>query len=107
MSENEGERRWVVEPPEPGEVALHIAVGEGVKLTPEQEAAVGELLRTLEAVDAEVTGHASGKCPKLSTCTKLTCDPVSCSLKCGTLTATLTASTGTWNLMGSFNTSVQ
>jgi hypothetical protein len=109
MAENEGERRWVVEPPEPGEVALHIAIGEGVKLTPEQEAAVGELLRSLEAVDSEVTGHAlAGKCTKQSTCTKLTCDPVSCNLKCGTLSATLTAGGGTsWSLMGSFNTGLQ
>jgi len=109
MAENEGERQWLVEPPEPGQVSLHMAFGEGVALTPEQEAAVGELLRSLEAVDAEVTGHAlAGKCTKQSTCTKLTCDPVVCSLKCGTLTATLTTSGGgSWSLMGNFNTGLQ
>ena len=46
----------------PGEVSLHLAFGEGVQLTEEQEAAVSALLRSLEAVDAEVTGLA--KCPE-------------------------------------------
>ena len=103
MADN-AERQWIVEPPEPGEVALHLAFGEGVKLTPEQEAAVGELLRTLEAVDADVTGFA--KCTKQSTCTNLTCDPVVCNLKCGTLSG-LTAGGGGWNLIGSFATRLQ
>lgn len=103
MAENQGERQWIVEPPEPGEISLHMAFGEGVQLTKEQEAAVGELLRSLESVDAEVTGLA--KCSPQSTCNKLTCDPVVCQLKCGTLKMSLTdtpVSGASWNLMGSF-----
>jgi len=104
MAENESTRQWIVEPPGPGEVSLHMAFGEGVQLTKEQEAAVSELLRSLEAVDAEVTGHA--KCTQQSTCTKLTCDPVVCNLKCGTLSG-LAQTAGGWNLMGSFSRGLQ
>ncbi len=104
MAENQGERQWIVEPPGPGEVSLHMAFGEGVQLTKEQEAAVAELLRTLEAEDAEVTGHA--RCTQQASCTRLTCDPVVCNLKCGTLKA-LTQGGGSWNLMGSFSTGIQ
>jgi hypothetical protein len=108
VAENQGERQWIVEPPGPGEVSLHMAFGQGVQLTEEQEAAVGELLRTLEAVDAEVTGHElAGKCPKQSTCGTLTCKPVDCTLKCGTLTAAVSGGGTSWNLMGTFNLGLQ
>ena len=101
MAENQGERQWIVEPPEPGEVSVHLAFGEGVQLTKEQETAVGALLRSLEAVDAEVTGLA--KCPKQAVCDSLTCDPVNCtSLKCGTLKSSLQITAGSWNIMGTF-----
>jgi hypothetical protein len=85
MAESQGERQWIVEPPGPGEVSLHMAFGDDVQLTPEQEEALGELLRTLEAGDAEVSGHANAKpCP--TNCTKLECGNVVCTgLGCGTL----------------------
>ncbi len=106
MAEDQNERRWVVEPAQPGEVSLHMAFGENVRLTEEQEAAIAALLRTLEAVDAEVTGLA--KCSRQGSCTKLTCDPVSCNLKCGTLKAAITqSSAGSWNLMGNFARGIQ
>ena len=94
--------QWVVEPPPaPGEVALYMVCGEGVELTEEQEAALGALLRSLEAGDAEVIGH-SPECPSYFQC-KLECGKV----KCGTLECTLNKAAAlggaqSWNLMGSF-----
>jgi hypothetical protein len=106
VAENEGERRWVVEPPAPGEVSFHMAFGEGVDLTEEQEAALSELMRTLETNDAEVTGLAANtKCSAYSTCTDKSCKPVRCStFVCHGLTAQISAAGGgAWNLMGSFS----
>jgi hypothetical protein len=68
------EREWVVEPPGAGEITLRIAVGEGVELTDEQEAALNELVHALEVGEAEVVGHAM-----THDCT-LTCAP---KLECG------------------------
>ena len=103
MAEEQGERRWIVEPPvAAGEVSLYLAVGEGVELTPEQEAALSDLMRTLETEDAEVTGL--GKC-QLSTCNDKTCKPVKCAtFVCNGLTVSwpLADSGGSWSLMGSF-----
>jgi hypothetical protein len=103
--EDQGERQWIVEPPAQGEVSLYLAVGEGTTLTEEQEAAVGALLRTLEASEPEVAGHATKpKCPGQSSCTDLRCSGMSCgTLKCSNL-AGLTAGrvAEPWNIMGSF-----
>src|SRR5690348_11203531 len=100
-------RRWVVDPPpQPGEISIHMACGDGIDLNPEQEAALGALLRSLEAGDAEVVGHSKG-CPKLSECLGLSCTKMSCNpLQCSSLDRSI-ASTGTggWNLMGTFGTS--
>ena len=106
MAENEDERRWIVEPPlAAGEVSLHLAIGEGVTLTPEQEAALTELLRSLEFADAEVTGHT--KCTKQGVCDVLKCNPVVCSqLRCGTLSG-VTSGAGSWSLMGNFGPGIQ
>ncbi len=109
-------RQWIVEPPPgPGEVSLYFAAGEEVSLTPEQEAALAELLRTLEHRDAEVTGFNTPQCPSykggcgdISECFKLTCKPVKCALICLSLTGTGAAASagGSWNLLGSFGTSL-
>ena len=104
MAENEGERQWIVEPPPPGQVALHLAFGDGVQLTAEQEAAVGELIRTLESSDPEVTGLT--KCTEQSTCTNLKCTPVNCNLKCGDLKTKVMDVSGGWNLMGNFKANI-
>ncbi len=103
MADNQGERQWIVEPPAAGEVSFHMAVGEGVDLTAEQEAALSELMRTLESNDAEVTGHRQ-PC-KLSSCNQKSCKPVRCAtFICHFLTAELTAeASAPWNLMGTFN----
>ena len=102
MAENEGERQWIVEPPGQGEIALHLSVGDGVKLTVEQERAVADLLRTLEA--AEVSGYA-GKCPKQASCGTMRCPAMYCEgtggLSCGSFKDSKVAAGG-WTLMGTF-----
>ena len=102
VAENQNERRWIVEPPAAGEVSLFLAFGEGVELSPEQEVALSELMRSLETDDAEVTGHA--KCA-LSTCDHKSCNPVKCAtFICNDLTSKLTGGVGSsWSIMGSFS----
>jgi hypothetical protein len=104
--ENERGRQWIVEPPEPGAVSLHVAFGEGVDLTPEQQQALGNLLRTLEAGDADVMGLA--KCDGHVTNCTLQCGKVRCgTLECGPLTKGVTSmGTEQWNLMGTYSPSV-
>ena len=104
MPDEDDAGRWVVDPPRPGEVSLHMAFGEGVDLTDEQKAAVGELLRTLEARDPEVTGHALD-----TQCSGKRCRPVKCTgLYCSGLKAVVASQpTDAWNLMGSFNVGIQ
>ena len=84
VAENQNERRWIVEPPPAaGEVSLYLSVGEGAQLTAVQEAALSDLMRSLETTDAEVTGLT--KCTQLGTCQSLSCKPVNCSnLSCST-----------------------
>jgi hypothetical protein len=104
-----GERQWVIEPPPgPREVSLYVACGEGVELTPEQEAALGALLGALEARDPEVVGHADCSnlvCQPVATCNQLGCKEVRCVLDCHPLTAkaaVTAAGSSAWNMMGSF-----
>jgi hypothetical protein len=101
---NDAGRRWIVAPPGPGQVSFHMAVGEGVELSAEQEAALTELMQALESSDAEVSGHAvAGKCSAYSSCTEKSCSPVRCAtFVCHGLKAELTTGTTSWNLMGTF-----
>jgi hypothetical protein len=101
------ERQWVVEPPlAAGEISLYVAAGDGVSLTAEQEAALSNLLRSLERRDAEVTGYDEGCTPSLSTCTGLKCGKLNCGgLYCtnlGKKAAAATTEGTSWSLMGSF-----
>ncbi len=108
MEEHQGERRWIVEPPPAaGEVSLYLAVGEGVELTAEQEAALSELMRTLETSDAEVTGHAA--CTNKGGCGIYDCDRLGCTkVRCGALASgTSAVAGGAWSLMGTFSTGIQ
>ena len=108
--DNENQRQWVVEPPGPGQISVQMAFGDGVELNEEQAAALGELLRSLEARDPEVTGHALAKpCSDLSSCKTLKCTGLgSCNhLGCGTLKAATASASTTWNLMGTFPTGAQ
>lgn len=90
MSE-EKRHEWIVEPPGAGEIKLQLALGEGVELTDEQQAAVNELVQALERGEAEVVGHAM-----THDCT-LTCTP---KLECG---GTLTIkATSQFSMLGTF-----
>jgi hypothetical protein len=111
MSDKNEGRQWIVEPPPArGELSLLVACGDGVELNAEQEAALSELLRTLEVGDAEVVGHSGcvkvSFCEGYSYCDKLSCGKVSCGALACALTKTtstaLTSGGGSWALTGSF-----
>jgi hypothetical protein len=51
------ELRWLLEPPEPGQVHLYFDVAEGTELTPEATAALEALVRAL--AEPEVAGYAT------------------------------------------------
>jgi hypothetical protein len=101
MSEQAGERQWVVEPPpSAGEVALFVAFGDGVELTPEQYEALNSFIATLEQKDAEVAGYVK-VCPKQGP----DCGPLIChTLQTGGCSAYVagTSTTSSWSLMGTF-----
>jgi len=102
MIDDQGGRRWLVDPPVgPGEIAIHIVGSDGTGLTAEQEAALGALLQTLEAADPEVVGHGKG-CPKLNICLDLSCTKVTCSLQCSGLAMKDMGAMGQWTVAGSF-----
>ena len=77
MPDDPGERQWIVEPPGPGEVALHFAVGDGVELTDGQLAALTTLLASFEGEDAEVAGYSTG-CPTVKCGPSYSCPGLSC-----------------------------
>lgn len=59
--------RWLLEPPAPGEVHVHVAVGEGAQLTPEVREAIEQLLTRLHEAESDVSGF----------CRLITCDALS------------------------------
>lgn len=61
--------RWLLEPPAPGEVHVHVAVGEGTRLGPELRAALEQLLERLH--EAESESEVSAYCRLLMTCGSL------------------------------------
>ena len=79
MADDREDRAWVVGPPGPGEVVIHLVGGDDVEITDEQEAAIAALIESFEA-DAEVVGHGSS-------CDGFTCGKVACTgLECKGLT---------------------
>jgi len=115
MSEQEGDRRWIVTPPGPEQIALRLDVGEDVELTAEQIVAVEQLLAVLEAgeaEEAEVSGFAveikeikikatipgAPPPPPPPSCTGIQCTGMSCS----GLTIKFGAMGGGWSLGGTF-----
>src|SRR5262245_45439671 len=102
MADEEASREWIVEPPAAGEITFHVAFGEAVELSPEQEQALSDFVQSLETSDAEVTGHTAGRCTAYSACTDKTCRPVKCTVfDCTKMKSELTSGAG-WSLMGSF-----
>ena len=89
MADEPQERRWVVEPPGPGEIKLHFATGDDVELTDEQLDALAKLIHSFESEEPEVVGHACGSwtCGLCKDCSPLNCSPVSCTgLSCPSMT---------------------
>jgi hypothetical protein len=113
MPDDNDKREWIVEPPvATNEISLHVAVGDGVELNAEQEAALSALLNALEVGDAEVIGHDGAPCPSRGCdsynvchpaleCGKMTCGALICSSLSGKVAAS-GARAASWNLMGSF-----
>ncbi len=62
--------RWLLEPPAPGEVHLHVAVGEGAQLSPELQEALEQLLSRLHETEFEVSAFC-----RLITCGALSTHP--------------------------------
>jgi len=76
---------WVVQPPEPRQLQIYIAVGDGVELDEEQRAALEALVRAFEERDVE--GFAFGAdCPTVST----SCTIRPCANLCSPYTVTCT-----------------
>jgi hypothetical protein len=101
VAEEDEERRWIIDPPQAGEIKLHLSFGSDVELTSEQEAALSALMEALESSDSEVT--AFDKC-KESSCNTKSCKPVKCStFTCHFLSVEeLAGANQQWNLMGTF-----
>lgn len=69
----DAESDWLLEPPEPGEVQVNIAIGPDVELSPEAREALETLMSSLQ--ESEVSGFASlgeadlgSKCPTYRIC---------------------------------------
>ena len=105
----DGGAQWIIEPPSPGEIRFHIATGEGVELTEEQQRALAVFLRELESRDAEVAGFAdctltsracwvNASCTQVfSNCPKLGCNSVTCTLT----SRAAVGGSGLWSVTGS------
>jgi hypothetical protein len=69
-----GEGSWLIDPPAPGHILLHVVTGDGVELGDEQRAAIEDLIARLGGGD-EVAGF--DKC--MSKCAPfISCKPKAC-----------------------------
>ena len=50
---NRDERRWMVEPPESGEISFQVAMGEDAEVTAELQTAFAALVQTLHSGDVQ------------------------------------------------------
>jgi hypothetical protein len=67
--------RWLLEPPAPGAIQLHIAVGEGTELTPEAREAIDNLVRMIQRDDTR--GFAAGPRLTMAADCDINCLPLS------------------------------
>jgi len=75
--------RWLLRPPEAGEVRLHIALGEGRELTPEARVALDQLIAALYQQDvASFVAACTPQCDDLRSCPRVSCTPLG---NCGSL----------------------
>lgn len=70
-----GSGSWLLEPPAPGQIHVHIEVGSDVDLSPEARAAIEKIMEQIQ--DDEVTGFAQ-KCGSLNACTGYYCQLGKC-----------------------------
>lgn len=55
----EQDLQWLTQPPAPGEVRLHVALGEGAQLSPEMHDALERLVRAVQAEQQDVQGFGA------------------------------------------------
>ena len=72
-SESNQERRWLLEPPEPGMVKFVFELGEGTELSPEVRAALDQLVSAISGREVEGFSHTGpgcypSNCPKDNWC---------------------------------------
>jgi hypothetical protein len=73
QSEASDDLRWLIEPPESGEVRFYIATGEGLEVTDSVRQALDRLMRALQG-PTEAQGYAAGQLPPMASCLPdLTC----------------------------------
>jgi hypothetical protein len=60
-SQRAQELAWMLEPPASGGIYAHIEIPEGTTVTPEIEAAIGNLMRLLQSQGGDVEGYRG--CP--------------------------------------------
>lgn len=70
--EHEGpsDSNWLLSPPAPGQIHVHIEMGSEVELSPEARAAIETLVSRIQ--DDEVSGFMQG-CKSLDNCTSFHC----------------------------------
>ncbi len=73
--EAETNNDWLLQPPRPGEVHIHVAVGEEIEVSPEVRERIEELMASL--VQSEVSGFAV-KCPMFDNCHGYSCNLATC-----------------------------
>src|SRR5438046_3710974 len=87
--EASNEARWL-EPPEPGEARIHIAVDEAAELTPQVRQALDALARALETEEVQGSARPSARpgtrCPTESICAPQSCKPRALCASRGTCT---------------------
>jgi hypothetical protein len=67
--------RWLLQPPATGGVHLRVGIGDGAELTPQVQAALEELISSLQQVDVDaVAKRCFPKCPLLKGCGVFDCD---------------------------------
>jgi hypothetical protein len=69
-----GQPRWLITPPDTGQIQIVISQGPGTKLTPELQKSLDDLMRQLG--DAETRALLQNKCEPIVVCNPLSCSGV-------------------------------